>query len=987
MRHLRQNLRYALRVLCKSPGFTAVAVISLALGIGANAAIFTLVNALLLRDLPVWEPERLVELAISRLDGKGIPLSYPMFKEIERGQLVFSDLMGWAGGTFSAEVGGVPSQHKILAVTGNYYSGLGVVPLFGRLLTPEDVNPHSGTTSQVAVIGYRFWQQHLANAPDVIGRQIRIEGHSFTIVGVTRKWFTGMTPGEPPDISVPITAYPAIQNRPFSLEDRSILWVFVTGRLKAGVDILQARSQLRSFWPGVLQATASTEIPGPRRQRFLSMGLEVTPVATGIAKDLRAQFTRPLYVLWGIVGVILLVACVNLANLMLARASTRTAEMSVRVALGASRRDLTGQVLTETLILSLGAAVLGIAFSYWGSRLLVMLMSEGYSTPVTLDLSPDARVLTLTIAMAVLTGILIGLMPAWRSSRQDPAVILQQTARSLAGGVGYLGKTLIVTQVGLSLVLLLGGGLLVRTFQQLRSVDLGFVKESLLEMSLYPKPDGYQNAVISCTATLSGTDPSSAPIAICTGRLRRGILSAGDLSGRMPLRARSLFLALVVLVVTGGSIAWAQAPATTKKPNSSPAPATAPASPQSKHFPILLLASGNNPAWSLRIGQKGPERLDRPGYPPIALEPAEVEHDPSGQAWTYHAKDTAVGVNTTIHLSREACSDGMSATKFTFNAVVEHPQLGTLKGCARIAAELFPRIINQSEDDSDDAAKKKTAPETTITGFKVPTAVAYVASTGKTVVSRGAVKKVAGPAGTDLALSHDGKKLLYVRADPKAAPESAIVLFDFDTGRSRDLVHGAVRQSFWSLDDARIAYPNSQDQKWQIWTLPAASPETPAPLYTGSVSALQGWVDTHLLLATDLQNAYWIADDGNVTQTVALRDIYGTSFEVRESDTLRVNPGNPDLLLVSANYTAGPLGTASTANRPAGGIFLYELRSKRRTVLTPPDQSASNGEWSRDGVQVFYTVRASTVTSTYRVFWDGSASKRYITATNFVIGQ
>lgn len=223
------------------------------------------------------------------------------------------------------------------------------------------------------------------------------------------------------------------------------------------------------------------------------MGLEVTPVATGIAKDLRAQFTRPLYILWGIVGVILLAACVNLASLMLGRAAARKGEMSVRVAIGASRWELAGQILTETLILSLGAAIAAVVLSYSGSRLLVMLMSEGYSIPVTLDLRPDIRVLSLTVSVAMLTGIFVGLIPAWRSSRQDPAFVLQQTARSVAGGVGNLSKALIVTQIALSLVLLLGGGLLVRTFQHLRSVDLGFVKENLLEISLYPKPDGYQD--------------------------------------------------------------------------------------------------------------------------------------------------------------------------------------------------------------------------------------------------------------------------------------------------------------------------------------------------------------------------------------------------------------------------------------------------------------------------------------------------------------
>ena len=459
----------------------------------------------------------------------------------------------------------------------------------------------------------------------------------------------------------------------------------------------------------------------------------------------------------------------------------------------------------------------------------------------------------------------------------------------------------------------------------------------------------------------------------------------------MPLRARSVFFRAVIVFLIACSAALAQTPAPTKKlPSSTAAPpaAAAPSAPQSKHYPILLLASGNNPAWSLRIGQKGPERLDRPGYPPINLEAAEVTHEAAGDAWTYHAKDMGTGATIAIHLSREACSDGMSATKFTFRTVVDHPQLGTLNGCARIAAELFPRITNQSEDDSDDPAKKKPVADTTVTNYKTPTAVAYVASTGKVVVSRGAVKKIAAPAGTDLALSHDGKKLLYVRADTKSGPEGTIVLYDFDSGRSRDLVHGNVRQPSWSPDDSRVAYLSNLEQKWQIWTLQVAAPESPTATYSNNVNGLQGWVDTHLLLATDLQNAYWIADDGKPTQTVPLRDIYGTNFEVRESDTIRVNPTNPDLLLVSANYLAGPLGAASNANQPLGGIFLYELRTRRRAVLTPPEQSAHNGEWSRDGVQVFYTVHLSSSTSmTYRVFWDGSAAKKYAAASEFVVGQ
>jgi predicted permease len=494
MDRLWQNLRYTIRVLAKGPGFTIIAVLSLALGIGANTAIFTLIDALLLRDIPVRHPEQLVKLSAIRGSGS-VPFSYPMFREVERGQRVFSGLIAWSAGAMSnVEANGELSQSRVLSVSGNYYSELGVAPLLGRLLIPADSNLSSGTTPQVAVIGYEFWQQRFGGALDIVGKQIRIEDKPFTIVGVTRKWFTGMTTGEPSDITVPITAYPSLtEGNEFSLESRSLLWLFVTGRLKNGVNIDQARSQLQSFWPDVLLATASTETPGLRRQTFLSMRLSVSSAARGIAADLRSQFTRPLYVLAGIVGLILLVACVNLANLMLARAAARSHEMSVRVAIGASRWSLARQVLTESLALSLAGALLGLAFAYWGSRLLVLLMTQGNLFPVSLNVSPDLRVLALTASVAILTGILFGLAPAWRCSREDPAAVLQHNARSSRGGTGNLSKALIIIQVALSLILLLGAGLFARSFERLRSIDLGFQEESLLEVSLYPKPGGYHN--------------------------------------------------------------------------------------------------------------------------------------------------------------------------------------------------------------------------------------------------------------------------------------------------------------------------------------------------------------------------------------------------------------------------------------------------------------------------------------------------------------
>jgi hypothetical protein len=401
------------------------------------------------------------------------------------------------------------------------------------------------------------------------------------------------------------------------------------------------------------------------------------------------------------------------------------------------------------------------------------------------------------------------------------------------------------------------------------------------------------------------------------------------------------------------------------------------------------------------IGQKGPERLNRANYPPITLEPGPVSHDSTAQSWDYHAKDPASGGELTIHLTREACSEGpesaapenssqnppSAATKSaatssasaasapakdTFRIAVQHSQIGTLNGCARIAAELFPRLSNQSEDDD---TEKKKPPVNTITNFKAPTATAFVNPTGKVILSRGAVKKIAAPAGTELSLSHDGKKLLYSRNDSSMGSERTIVIYDLDTGRSQDLLHGTVRQPFWSLDDTRIACLQSQS--------PNASTEAGSVLYSGSVDALQGWVDTHAVLASDTQNLFWISDD-RPQQALPLKEIYGDAFKISDTDTIRSNPVNSDLLLISAKYASLPTSAADSS-----GIFLYEIRAKRRVPLTTPDQSATHGEWSRDGIQIFYTRRAPATSAPviYRIFWDGSGARRYQDGSDLVVGQ
>jgi uncharacterized membrane protein len=462
-------------------------------------------------------------------------------------------------------------------------------------------------------------------------------------------------------------------------------------------------------------------------------------------------------------------------------------------------------------------------------------------------------------------------------------------------------------------------------------------------------------------------------------------------------RSAILILAIAAGTVFGAGRLEAQTkstpPAQSKKPVTTPAnaptPAAAPNAPQSTHFPILLLAfgppEGTQPGWSIRIGQKGPERLDRPNYPPAMLDPIDVTREGTTDAWVYRAKDSATGADVTVNLSREQCTPDATGAKYTFRVVAQHSQIGTLNGCARIAAELFPRINNQPDPDDDD--KPPAVLPADVIKFQLPTAIAYTVGT-KVAVGVGKIRKVAAQDGAEPSLSHDGKKLLYTRPDSKTGPDRTIVLYDTTTGRSQDLVHGGVREAFWSPDDTRVAYLNDQDQKWQLYIFTASAPQQGTPVFTGSLTSLHGWIDAHTLLASDMQNAYWITDDGRTSQTVPLKEIYGNDFDVAGSDTLRLNPVNPDLLLVSAPYVKAPAGAPIDQMGLAAAVFLYEIRSKRRTLMTPSDQWARHGEWSRDGVQVFYTRRlTATSYTTYRQLWDASEPKRYQDGADLVVGK
>jgi len=483
---------------------------------------------------------------------------------------------------------------------------------------------------------------------------------------------------------------------------------------------------------------------------------------------------------------------------------------------------------------------------------------------------------------------------------------------------------------------------------------------------------------------------------------------------RAPCFTRIPFLCSALLLVNFAA-AQAPVPASAPKPASNsqtkpvPPAATAAAipSPVSRHYPILVIAHGNDPSWLLRLGMKGPERLDRAGYPPIALDPDEIVPDQPGVSWVYHAKDEVTGADVAVELSREICSDGASDTKYNFKVELQHAQIGTLNGCGQSAPEKFPEFRKKNQldpdDNADDKDKDKSKDKTKddkekdkdkksvlepITNFKLPTAVAYLDANGKVIFGRSAIRRTVAPEGSELAVSHDGKKLLFTRSDSKTGPERTIALYDWDTGRLRDLATTSVRSAFWSPDDSRVAFLKYDGKDWQVWTLPVSAPETAALFSAQSVDSLHGWISATTILASDLQNAYCLSDD-KPTQTVSLKDIYGDLFQVMSSDMLRTNPINADLLLVTAYYLKTPAGAPADSVGLNSTFFLYEVLSKRRTILGPSDSYQRAAEWSRDGLQIFYSKGApgKVPLSTWSIFWDATNPHRFNSGAFFVIGK
>jgi putative ABC transport system permease protein len=469
---LWQDLRYGLRILAKAPGFTAVAVLTLALGIGASTAMFSVVNALVLRELPVRDPGRLVSFYTTDAKGRWAGITVLQLKELERAQKVFSGVFGRAyPNNSNVEERGDIWPINLGEVTGEYYSVLDVRSALGRLITREDAGISQGSGSAVAVLSYNFWERHYAGKRDVVGKTIFIAQKPFTVIGVTPPGFFGEQVGFALDVTIPITEVPTVQGSAWGAP-----WCqYGVGRLRDGMSFEQARAQLEAIWPGVRAAAVPTGASPTQVDAVRAEQLRVEAYPKNGFSYLRDQFAKPVLALLGIAGLILLIACVNLATLLLARASARQHEMGVRVALGASRWRLIRQLLTESLLLSVAGAAIGFVFAEHAGAWLVSFWSHiAFNPPTAIDVRADFQVFGFTLAIAIATGILFGVAPAWHASHGALANALQEGGRAGGRDARRFGRVLITGQVALSLALVAMGALLVRSLEKLHDVRPGF---------------------------------------------------------------------------------------------------------------------------------------------------------------------------------------------------------------------------------------------------------------------------------------------------------------------------------------------------------------------------------------------------------------------------------------------------------------------------------------------------------------------------------
>jgi putative ABC transport system permease protein len=477
---LLQDLRYALRMLGRNPGFAAVAVLTLGLGIGANTAIFSLIDAILLKRLPVKNPERLILLRHANSRGTENTFAYRTFEQIRDQSQVLSGLLAYHPLRLTVSVDGQPEPAVAgQLVSGNYYSVLGVNAALGRMILPDD--DRAPSESPVCVISYNYWQRRFAGDSAVVGKTIHLSGTPFTIIGVSQREFFGLEVGSSLDISVP-----QIMRRQVTAEGG---YFKVMGRLRSEVTMPQAYASLSLLYQQLCAEYAATNwgVKGGF-PNWLEEKLVLESGSRGLS-ELRWQFSRPLRLLMIVVALVLLITCANVAGLLLARAVARRKEIAIRLSLGGARLRLVRQLLTEGVLLAGLGALLGLLFASWGTRLLLPLLSQG-EIPSHLNLSPDARALAFTAAVAMLTSMLFGLAPALLATRVDVNSTLKNDASGFAtesrGASMTFGKLFVISQVALSLLLLIGAGLFVRSLRNLQRADAGFARENVLVTKLEP---------------------------------------------------------------------------------------------------------------------------------------------------------------------------------------------------------------------------------------------------------------------------------------------------------------------------------------------------------------------------------------------------------------------------------------------------------------------------------------------------------------------
>jgi predicted permease len=486
--YLLQDVRFALRTLRKSWGFAVTAVLTLALGIGANAAIFQLLDAVRLRNLPVAKPATLAAVRIkSGTRGFGITsggdfdtmLSYPMWEQIRLHQQSFSGVFAWAQSGWVSLGEGAQERHaQLLWVSGQMFSVLGVPPLRGRMFTEKDDQPNCGLPG--VAISYALWQGEFGGQDSAIGSRLIIEGHPTEVIGVTPRSFFGMEVGRGFDIAVPFCSLTTYAPAALTTTRSDFFWLHVVGRLKQGLTLEQASSQLSAMSPGFIEVTLPTGYSSTSLNIYKNFRLAAYPGGNGISW-LRQTYDTSLWLLLGTTGLVLLIACANLANLMLVRASTRAREMAVRLALGASRWRLIRQLLSEGFVLAGAGTVLGIALAEIFSRSLVHFLSTG-NNPVQLGISLEWRVLLFTGALMISTCAFVALVPALRSSRVEPGLALKSGSRGTTAGRERFSfqRLLVVSQIAVSVVLLVGALLFARSFWNLATLDPGFREKGIL---------------------------------------------------------------------------------------------------------------------------------------------------------------------------------------------------------------------------------------------------------------------------------------------------------------------------------------------------------------------------------------------------------------------------------------------------------------------------------------------------------------------------